>query len=232
MRAMRGALVGIGLLPLLLFARPCSASNELPQDQLEASQPLPHHLAASPRAAASPRPSTRCISHECFVRQAAARNAPAIKCKDAANVRVTAGTSRSIFLRHPRCWAEFMRMPKTGSTAVYNAIVEQPTLRAAVCAHHDHLTASVAWQKLQKGAGVPPPSRSRLLLVTLRQPLERFVSLFRYSYSRFGQPGRVADFELGKTYRTLDAFVAALSAGDGRAVQLCASRNLKLTSFF
>ena len=221
---MRGALVGIGLLPLLL---PCSASNELPQDQLEASQPLPHHLAASPRAAASPRPSTRCISHECFVRQAAARNAPASKCKDAANVRVTAGTARD-----PRCWAEFMRMPKTGSTAVYNAIVEQPTLRAAVCAHHDHLTASVAWQELQKGAGVPPPSRSRLLLVTLRQPLERFVSLFRYSYSRFGQPGRVADFELGNTYRTLDAFVAALSAGDGRAVQLCASRNLKLTSFF
>lgn len=73
----------------------------------------------------------------------------------------------------PLCTHDLFRNPKTGSTALYNAVQEDEALHRHVCWSH-----GLDWH------AQPKESERRPVLVSLRHPLHRFVSLLTYHLAR------------------------------------------------
>jgi len=115
------------------------------------------------------------------------------------NLRQVHGTAAE-----PDCAFDFVRIPRTGSTALHNAIVDRGALRARVCSQSSHERFSF---------------RQRPVILALRDPLARFASAFRYSYEDIGQPGVPASLFLARDFPTLDAFVAAIALNPNRLRQ-------------
>ena len=97
------------------------------------------------------------------------------------------------------CQFELLRVPKAASTSLHNAIQSRPTLSKLVCSSIRHLALRDV------------PLSRRGVIVTLREPVERFASAYRYAWTDIGQPG-LPDKRLNQRFPTIGSFVAALLA--------------------
>ncbi len=132
-------------------------------------------------------------------------------CRSAAAVRTPKACAQPPCVASSRsCVATFLRMPKTGSTATFHAITDRPVLRRALCSSQGHTRLTDA---LRPSKGLTPPPQ-RIFVVALRHPLDRFRSLYRFSYADFGQTRPTSHFHLGRKYPTIDSLVGALTTDD------------------
>jgi len=60
---------------------------------------------------------------------------------------------------------------------------------------------------------------AKLLLTSVRDPVERFVSEYRYGYSDIGQPGKPSQLRLGERYPNINAFVSELLSHENRELK-------------
>jgi hypothetical protein len=87
-------------------------------------------------------------------------------------VRLASGTSSV----RDDCRFFYVRVPKTGSTSVHNTVVRDDNASALVCSQKKHVPVPALDAKY----------RVDTFLVTVRDPYERFVSQYRYTYGNFG----------------------------------------------
>ena len=74
----------------------------------------------------------------------------------------------------PNCTHDLFRVPRTGSTALYNAVQEDDALHAHVCWR----LAKLEVIGMHEPASI---SHARPIIATIREPIERFISLAGYS---------------------------------------------------
>jgi len=90
---------------------------------------------------------------------------------------------------HVNCTHNLFRLPKTGSTSLYNAVMRDPALHRHVCWLEAHKTDGHAWHMR------PPPKPQKPVLLSLREPTELLRSHLEYegylSNSTKAVPARV-----------------------------------------
>ena len=75
---------------------------------------------------------------------------------------------------HPNCTHDLYRIPKTGSTSLYNAVMRDPSLHRHICWLKTHIMDGKNWH-------MPPPNEStRPIILTLREPIELLRSHLEY----------------------------------------------------
>eukprot|EP00039_Didymoeca_costata_P025263 m.12739 g.12739 ORF g.12739 m.12739 type:complete len:277 (+) comp4729_c0_seq1:43-873(+) len=109
-------------------------------------------------------------------------------------------------VRNKTCKYKFIRVPKTGSTALHNAIVTRPELSRLICSSPQHTGLHQLSQR-----------NSAHVLYGLRDPVARFVSAYRYGYADIGQLGKPRLYNLGRKYNSIDSFVNDLHSDPTKA---------------
>jgi len=97
----------------------------------------------------------------------------------------------------PKCNFFYIRVPKTGSTSIHNMITSLEKSQKDVCSHSGHESI----ESMDKKYNITK------FIVSLRNPFERFVSQYRYSYEDYGQH-KNAHFNLGLKYPNINVFVS------------------------
>lgn len=75
---------------------------------------------------------------------------------------------------HPNCTHDLYRLPKTGSTSLYNAVMRDPSLHRHICWLRTHKRDGHKWH-------IPPPKKdTRPIILALREPVELLRSHLEY----------------------------------------------------